>query len=109
RRNVRHCAAMTSPRSVSPARTSRVIRHSPFGPHQMTAGATQRRRNRPGPRREPDQFTDRRHSATVSAFSAYDIKKSDGLAEKESRVRGPDSAKQTEQSYVSRAGETSKC
>lgn len=108
-----HCTAMTSPSLVLPARADGAIGHYPLGPHQMTAWTAHWRRCRAASRREPHQFTDRRHRATVCALSACDINKSGGLAEKNSARCGvtarTDSTKQTEHSYVSRADATSRC
>jgi hypothetical protein len=87
RRLVCHCATMTSPGLLSTARTHRGLIHDPFGSHQMTTGATQRR-PRVRNRWEPHQFTDRRHSATVCAVPARGINKSDGLAEKATCCEG---------------------
>src|ERR1700757_2974920 len=73
---------MTSPCLVSSARAGGAIGHYSFDPHQMAAWTAQWRRRPPASRREPYQFPDRRHRATVCALSACDINKSGGLAEK---------------------------
>lgn len=112
-RLVCHCAAMTSPCLMAPARTACAFRDYPFGPHEMATWAAQGRRSGPAGRREPHQFTARRHKATVGAIPACDINKSNGLAEKSSArcevVDGADLPKQTEHSNVSRAEASSKC
>ena len=112
-RLVYHCAAMTSPCLMAPARTAGAVRDYPFGPHEMTAWTAQRRRGRPAGRGEPHQLTDRRHRATVGVIPACDINKSNGLAENSSAHRGvavrAGVSKQTEHSYVSRADTSSEC
>lgn len=112
-RNVYHCAAMTSPCLVASTRAFGTVDDYPFGPHQMTAWAAQRRRSCPPSRWEPHQFTDRRHRATVSVIPACDIKKSRGLAEKISACRlstaGLGQAERPEYSEFSRAGNTTEC
>ena len=108
-----HCTAMTSPCLVSSARADGAIRHYSYDPHQMAAWTAQWRRRPPTSRREPHQFTDRRHRATVCALSACDINKSRGLAERNSAHCGITaravSTKQTEHSYVSRADAIRRC
>jgi hypothetical protein len=108
-----HCATMTSPCLMPSARTCGIVDDHPFGPHQMTAWAAQRRRDCPPSRWEPHQFTDRRHRATVSVIPACDIKKSRGLAEKISAcglsTAGLGQAERTEYSEFSRAGNTTEC
>jgi hypothetical protein len=108
-----HCTAMTSPCLVSSARAGRATRHYSFDSHQMATWTAQWGHRRPTSRREPHQFPDRRHRATVCALSACDINKSGGLAEKSSAhcevIARAVSTKQTEDYYASRADATSEC
>jgi len=76
-----HGAAVTSPHLMAPACARRAVDHNPFRPHQMTARATQWRRCRQASRWDVHRCANRRHTGTVIAIPARDMKKWSVLAE----------------------------